>query len=112
MYEVFDQGTYREALIKGMEEKLKGSYRFAWKLKGHYFAIELADICPFNFKKNNNQTNNYNYEERNVEIDSADIGVDTDGTGDYARSDELHVGKCKKENRTEQGARSYFLLRP
>ena len=31
-----------------MEEKLKGSYRFAWKLKGHYFAIELADICPFN----------------------------------------------------------------
>ena len=32
MYEVFDQGTYREALIKGMEEKLKGSYRFAWKL--------------------------------------------------------------------------------
>ena len=48
MYEVFDQGTNREALIKGMEEKLKGSYRFAWKLKGHYFAIELADICPFN----------------------------------------------------------------
>ena len=34
MYEVFDQGTNREALIKGMEEKLKGSYRFAWKLKG------------------------------------------------------------------------------
>jgi hypothetical protein len=49
-----------------MEEKLKGSYRFAWKLKGHYFAIELADICPFNSpltsKKNNNQTNNYNYD--------------------------------------------------
>ena len=41
-----------------MERKLKGSYRFAWKFldepsgkaerKGHYFAIELADICPFN----------------------------------------------------------------
>ena len=49
------------------------------------------------------------YEKGNLEIDSADIGIDTDGTGDYARSDELHVGKCKKENRTEQGARSYFF---
>ena len=31
------------------------------------------------------------YETGNVETDCADIGVDTDGTGDYARSDELHV---------------------
>ena len=32
----------------GREAIAEGSYRFAWKLKGHYFAIELADICPFN----------------------------------------------------------------
>ena len=85
-----------------MEEKLKGSYRFAWKLKGHYFAIELADICPFNspltsfklpfnFKKNNNQTNNYNYEKRNLEIDCADSDIDTDCTGDDVGSDVVHV---------------------
>jgi hypothetical protein len=30
-------------------------------------------------------------EERDLEIDCAGVGIDTDGTGDYARSDELHV---------------------
>ena len=38
-----------------------------------------------------------NYEKGNLEVDCAGVGIDTDGTGDYARSDELHVGKCKKE---------------
>ena len=48
------------------------------------------------------------YEEGDLEIDSAGSGFDTDCTGNHARSNELYVRKCKKENRTEQGARSYF----
>ena len=42
-----------------MERKLKGSYRFAWKLKGHYMSSLVSttgkwwqpfNYCPFNFQ--------------------------------------------------------------
>ena len=34
-----------------MERKLKGSYRFAWKLKGQMFCNFMKDkkYCPFHF---------------------------------------------------------------
>jgi hypothetical protein len=34
-----------------------------------------------------------NYEKGDLEIDSADIGFDTDCTGNHARSDELYVAQ-------------------